>query len=234
MLWALATQNTTWLDFLQTQKFGPLIDYYAALPGGGSREGTGYGTAQKNLFENYIYWKASTGEDLAGLTPHTRETIDYWVHATVPTRDRFAPIGDQSRVVDPGALRLPREPGARGGGAEPGHAAGAAAARGGCRTTRSTASRTASTSTGDLLPYPDAPLAPTDLVYHAAGAGALFARIELGHRRRLAVVRRRQVRPVARAPGPGLVHVLQERLARGDQQHLVAQRHPPGRRRRTT
>ncbi len=28
----------------------------------------------------------------------------------------------------------------------------------------------------DLLPYPDAPEAPTDLVYHAVGAGALFAR----------------------------------------------------------
>ena len=90
-----------WFDFLQTQKFGPLVDYYAALPGGGSREGTGYGTAQKNLFENYIYWKASTGENLAGITPHTRETIDYWVHATVPTRDRFAPIGDQSRSSIP-------------------------------------------------------------------------------------------------------------------------------------
>ena len=36
----------------------------------------------------------------------------------------------------------------------------------------------------DLLPYPDAPEAPTDLIYHAAGAGALFARIELGARRR--------------------------------------------------
>ena len=101
MLWALATQNTTWFDFLQTQKFGPLMDYYAALPGGGTREGTGYGTALNNLFGNYIYWKASTGEDLAGITPHTRETIDYWVHATVPTLDRFAPIADLSRESIP-------------------------------------------------------------------------------------------------------------------------------------
>ena len=101
MLWALATQNTAWFDFLQTQKFGPLMDYYAALPGGGTREGTGYGTALNNLFGNYIYWKASTGEDLAGITPHTRETIDYWVHATVPTLDRFAPIADLSRESIP-------------------------------------------------------------------------------------------------------------------------------------
>ena len=28
----------------------------------------------------------------------------------------------------------------------------------------------------DLLPYPDAPEAPTALMYHSAGAGALFAR----------------------------------------------------------
>ena len=73
MLWALATQQTSWFDFLQDHKFGPLVDYYDVLAGGGSREGTGYGTAQKNLFENYLTWKASTGEDLAGLTDHTRE-----------------------------------------------------------------------------------------------------------------------------------------------------------------
>ncbi len=132
MLWALASQSNQWLDFLQTQKFGPLVDYYAQLPGGGSREGTGYGTAQKNLFENYLYWVNSTGENLAGLTAHTRETIDYWLHATVPTRDRFAPIGDQSRSSMPELVRLSREPGARRRGAEPRHRARRDAARGGC------------------------------------------------------------------------------------------------------
>src|SRR5262245_19037291 len=96
MLWALASQSRAWITFLQG-KFGPLIDYYAAMPGGGSREGTGYGTALKSLFENYLYWGSSTGENLAGLTGHTRDTIEFWVHATVPTGDRFAPIGDQSR-----------------------------------------------------------------------------------------------------------------------------------------
>jgi hypothetical protein len=29
---------------------------------------------------------------------------------------------------------------------------------------------------GDLLPLPDAPAVPTERVYHAAGAGVLFAR----------------------------------------------------------
>jgi hypothetical protein len=100
-LWALASQNTTWINFLQQNKYPPLADYFAQLPGGGSREGTGYGTAQKNLFEDYIMWKASTGEDLSRLSTHAKDTIDYWVHATVPTLDRFAPIGDQSRVSEP-------------------------------------------------------------------------------------------------------------------------------------
>ena len=53
------------------------------------------------MFEDFRLWKAGTGENLATLTPHTRETLDYWVHATVPTGDRFAPIGDQSRVSNP-------------------------------------------------------------------------------------------------------------------------------------
>ena len=97
MLWAWAKQDATLLTFLQTQKFPPLIDYFVGLPGGGTREGTGYGTSLNSLFETYITWKASTGENLAGLTPHTRDTLDYWVHATVPTLQYFAPIGDLSR-----------------------------------------------------------------------------------------------------------------------------------------
>jgi hypothetical protein len=101
MLWALATKNTEWFNFLQTQKFGPLVDYFYDLPGGGSREGTGYGAALRNLFDDYVYWKASTGEDLAALSTHARDTIDYWIHATVPALDRYAPIGDLSRQSYP-------------------------------------------------------------------------------------------------------------------------------------
>lgn len=176
MLWEWATQNTTWLDFLQTQKFGSLIDYFVALPGGGSREGTGYGTAQKNLFENYIIWRASTTEDLASLSNHTRETIDYWVHATVPTRDRFAPIGDQSRssipelydyhenLVHAAVVLTPTD--------------APEAGRGTWWLQNNSVNGVANSFNlmGDLLPYPAAPLAPTELVYHASGAGALFAR----------------------------------------------------------
>jgi hypothetical protein len=175
MLWALAGRNPVWLDFLQTQKFGPLTDYYATLTGGGSREGTGYGTALKDLFENYLYWLDSTNENLAALTTHTRETIDYWVHATVPTRDRFAPIGDQSRssmtdlfdyqenLVHTAVVLSPGTPQAR---------------RGTWWLQNNSVDGVSQSFTlsGDLLPYPDAPQVPTALVYHAVGAGALFAR----------------------------------------------------------
>lgn len=175
MLWALAAPSNTWLEFLQSRKFGALVDYYAGLPGGGSREGTGYGTAQKNLFENYLYWVNSTGEDLAGLTAHTRSTIDYWIHATVPTRDRFAPIGDQSRSSLPElydyhenlvheAVVLSR---------------GTAEARRGTWWLRNNSVDGVTHSFnlfGDLLPYPDPAEAPTDLTYHATGAGVLFSR----------------------------------------------------------
>jgi hypothetical protein len=175
MLWAWATQNTTWLTFLQSQKFGPLVDYFAALAGGGSREGTGYGTAQKNLFENYIYWQASTGEDLAGLTPHTRETIDYWVHATVPTRDRFAPIGDQSRSSVPELYdyheNLVHAAVVLSGASDQ-------ARRGTWWLQNNSVNGVAHSFNlaGDLLPYPVAPIAPTDLAYHASATGHFFAR----------------------------------------------------------
>jgi hypothetical protein len=101
MLWALASQNTAWFNHMQQNKFPPLVAFFNQLPGGGSREGTGYGTAMGNLFENYLYWKNSTGEDLAAYSSHARDTIDYWIHATVPTFDYFASIGDQSRSSMP-------------------------------------------------------------------------------------------------------------------------------------
>lgn len=175
MLWALATKSVPLLEFLQKEKFPRLVTYYRGLPGGGSREGTGYGTAQKALFENYLMWKDSTGEDLSELTSHTRETIDYWIHATVPTRDRFAPIGDQSRssipdlfdyhenLVHTAVVLNPGTPEAR---------------RGTWWLNNNSVNgvSAAFNLAGDLLPLPDAPVVPTERVYHASGAGVLFAR----------------------------------------------------------
>jgi Bacterial Ig-like domain len=67
------------------------------LRGGGSREGTGYGTALKNLFHLYYVWQASTGERIADLTSHAFDTMAYQLHAIAPTKDRLAPIGDHAR-----------------------------------------------------------------------------------------------------------------------------------------
>ena len=97
MYWALASGNREWLEFLRKEKLPPLEAYFSRLQGGGSREGTGYGAAYMRLFPLYRLWRDATGADLANANTHVRDSIDYWVHATVPTRDRFAPIGDQSR-----------------------------------------------------------------------------------------------------------------------------------------
>jgi hypothetical protein len=175
MLWALATKSAPLLEFLQSAKFPRLVTYYRELPGGGSREGTGYGTAQKDLFENYLIWKDSTGEDLSELTAHTRQTIDYWVHATVPTRDRFAPIGDQSRSSVPDLFDYHENLVHTAVVLNPGTAE---ARRGTWWLNQNSVNGVSAAFNlmGDLLPLPDAPTVPTERVYHAAGAGVLFAR----------------------------------------------------------
>ena len=97
LYWALASGSDDWMRFLHEEKMPPLRAYFAKLPGGGSLEGTGYGAAHMRLFALYRLWRDATGDDIANASPHVNDTIAYWVHATVPTLDRFAPIGDQSR-----------------------------------------------------------------------------------------------------------------------------------------
>ena len=58
--------------------------------------------------QQYLDWKASTGEDLAALSTHARETIDYWLHATVPTFEYVAPIGDQKKGLGLGLAIVKR------------------------------------------------------------------------------------------------------------------------------
>lgn len=101
MAWALASNSERWMKLLREDKLPALQAYFSKLPGGGSLEGTGYGAAHMRLFAIYRMWKDSTGEDLANANPHARDSIGFWVHATMPTLDRFAPIGDQSRVSVP-------------------------------------------------------------------------------------------------------------------------------------
>ncbi|UPW17804.1 DUF4962 domain-containing protein [Agarivorans sp. TSD2052] len=101
MTWALVDENETWLALLNDDKLPKLVEYFAQFEGGGSREGTGYGVAQGKLFELYLIWRDSVGVDLSAESQHTKQTIDYWIHATTPGLENFAPIGDQSRVSFP-------------------------------------------------------------------------------------------------------------------------------------
>lgn len=104
MLLGLATEGENplagnWLTMFRTTKVeNQLLPLFAQqLKGGGSREGTGYGTAMKNLWQIYDWWERSTGESLANRTPHTLESMAWLMHNIVPTRDRLAPTGDHAR-----------------------------------------------------------------------------------------------------------------------------------------
>ncbi|HVK64526.1 MAG TPA: hypothetical protein VM694_08630 [Polyangium sp.] len=89
----------TWLDTFRVTKIqNELVPTFTSdLQGGGSREGTGYGVAMKNLFRLYDLWESSTGERIWDLTGHTRASLPSLIHSTVPTLDRIAPIGDHAR-----------------------------------------------------------------------------------------------------------------------------------------
>ncbi len=87
-----------WLDQFQAKLHDELVPTFNAdLVGGGSREGTGYGVSMRGLFELYDLWDGATGQRIADLTPHTRASMRSFIHQVVPTLDRIAPTGDQSR-----------------------------------------------------------------------------------------------------------------------------------------
>jgi hypothetical protein len=92
-------QADAWItQFHDTKIINQLMPTFNAdLLGGGSREGTGYGVAMRGLFALYDWWQATTGESLAIRTTHTRSSLLSMLHQLVPTVDRFAPTGDQSR-----------------------------------------------------------------------------------------------------------------------------------------
>jgi hypothetical protein len=93
------SQADAWItEFHDTKLMNQLMPRFNAdLVGGGSREGTGYGVAMRRLFELYDLWQSTTGENIGSTTPHTRQSMLSAVHQLVPTGDRFAPTGDQSR-----------------------------------------------------------------------------------------------------------------------------------------
>jgi hypothetical protein len=103
-----------WIDKFRTEKIGNQLvpTFHSDLEGGGSREGTGYGVAMKGLFWLYDIWEASTTERIADLTTHTRSSLAYLMHETVPTLDRVAPIGDHARDSTAALFDYHREYGA--------------------------------------------------------------------------------------------------------------------------
>lgn len=79
---------------LRDQAF-PYFD--AELVGGGSREGTGYGTAVRSLLGLYDWWEKSTGERIADLTTHTLSSFYWTMHTIVPTLNFIVHTGDHAR-----------------------------------------------------------------------------------------------------------------------------------------
>ena len=104
MLVGLASQGENsqaqgWIDQFRTVKFNNqlLPVFNRDLVGGGSQEGTSYGTSMRGLFELYDMWERSTGERIATLTPHTEASLPWMLHNVVPSLDYLAATGDQSR-----------------------------------------------------------------------------------------------------------------------------------------
>lgn len=175
LYWGFGGNKPNWVDFVRNQKWPPLVTYFKALNGGGSREGTAYGSSQGQLFSLYRLWRDTYGINLADESSHLRDTILYWAHATAPTLDRFAPIGDQSREAGATLYDYQRR------------VVLEARAMTNDQTARSVASWWLNNISAkqmqhgysfydDLLPAGTGGHPPTALVHHATGVGNLFAR----------------------------------------------------------
>ncbi len=92
-------QAAGWLNRFRNDKIGAQLvpTFNAGLVGGGSREGTGYGTAMRGLWQLYDWWERSTGERIATLSGHSLASLPHFLHNVVPTLDRLAPTGDHAR-----------------------------------------------------------------------------------------------------------------------------------------
>lgn len=184
MYWALASGSTTWINELRDRRLPALQAYFANLPGGGSSEGTGYGTSHMRLFSIYHLWYDSTGIDLANANPHTTDSIYYWINATVPTMDRFAPIGDQARNSIPELYDYHRRLVLEARYDTNSQVAQNAATwwlrniylKNGSGTPVQNQMNSGFNFRYDLLPAGTTPTQPTDLTYYAPGVGHLFSR----------------------------------------------------------
>jgi hypothetical protein len=179
--WALATDDAALLQLLEHEKWPAVVAAVGAITGGGSQEGTAYGLSHRRLFEVYRVWRdAHPGHpDLADENAHLADSIDWWIHATVPTRDRTAAIGDQARVSEPvlydyhralmlQARALARDEAARGAASWWLHAIAYPSMESGFNLR------------DDLLDAGDGGSPPASLIHHAPGTGQLFARTHWG------------------------------------------------------
>ena len=177
MYWALATDDAQWMQLLADDKWPALERTMAAIGGGGSQEGTAYGLSHRKLFELYRVWRdAAPGHpDVAGANGHLEGSIHWWIHATVPTLDRTAAIGDQARVSEPvlydyhRALLLQAR-------ALAGDAATRDAASWWLHAIANQSMESGFNLRDNLLDAGDGGSPPPSLVYHAPGTGQLFAR----------------------------------------------------------
>ncbi|HEV8630220.1 MAG TPA: hypothetical protein VGV61_07880, partial [Thermoanaerobaculia bacterium] len=175
MYWAFAANDSALVTFLETDKLPALVAYFQGLTGGGSLEGTGYGVSLGRLFELYRVWRDCRGVNLADDSSHLVDTIDYWIHATVPTRDRYAPIGDLARESYPWLFDYHRNLVLQA------RAMAGAAPQSGRAAWWLHQIAVGQMQHGfnfrdDLLPAGTTQVAPAALHYHATGVGALFAR----------------------------------------------------------
>ena len=175
MYWALASHDERLMAYLRDNRLPMLESYFSAVPGGGSREGTSYGASLRTLFGLYRLWRDATGVDIANSNAHLTDTIYYWVHATVPTYDRFAPIGDQPRVSIPELYDYERQLmlEARALTKSP---AAASVASWWLHQISIERMTNGFNDLYDLLPAGNDGTQPDQLVYHATGVGQLFAR----------------------------------------------------------
>ena len=181
MYWALAADDAAWLQLLEDEKWPAVAATVGAITGGGSQEGTAYGLSHRKLFELYRVWRdARPGHpELANANTHLVDSIDWWIHATVPTRDRTAAIGDQARVSEPvlydyhralmlQARALAHDDAARSAASWWLHAITTQSMQSGFNLRE------------DLLDAGDGGTPPASLIHHAPGTGQLFARTDWG------------------------------------------------------
>jgi len=175
LYWGLASNESTWLGLLANTKWSEQEAYTASIPGGGSQEGTAYGLSHRELFSLYRVWHDAMGSDIANANAHLTDSIQWWIHATVPTLDRVAAIGDQARVSEPVIYDYHR------------HLMLEARYLTNDATARANASwwlhsisdqdmQSSFNYRHNLLPAGDAGAPPAALTYYASGTGQLFSR----------------------------------------------------------